>query len=395
MASGTQTESKIDRVRQELPGVLATGYFNAGTFGPIPRVAFEEAMALSGADFELGRISPGVYERSKERNLAAAAIAAEILGADPDEIALTHSTCEGLNSALMGMTWNVGDEIVTTSEEHPGLLSPLSMLARRFGVVNRIAHVGNGGSHVVEALAQQITSRTRVIALSHLLWSTGAVLPLREISELAREHELLVIVDAAQSAGQIPINLHDLGVDAYAMAGQKWLCGPEGTGFLYIKRDRFVDFLPTFVRYGQSEMSGFYMPPVGAARYEIGEFSGPAIAAQTATLRWLRDDVGLDWAYARTANLGARFHRLLSNTDGVEVITPAHAMAGMVNFNVVGMHPKEVSAALLEQGFTIRYVDSRPCLVSARASISWWNTEAEVDDLAQEVGKLASSSKTS
>lgn len=382
-------------MRQDLPGVLTTGYFNAGTFGPIPRVAYEEAAALSGADFELGRIGPGGYERSKERNLAAAAIAADILGADPDEIALTHSTCEGINTALMGMTWSVGDEIVTTSEEHPGLLLPLALLARRFGVVTRTAQVGNGGAHVVEAIAQQITSRTRVIALSHLLWSTGAVLPLREICDLAHEHELLVIVDAAQSAGQIPINLHELGVDAYAMAGQKWLCGPEGTGFLYIRRDRFVDFVPTFVRYGQFESTGYYMPPVGATRYEIGEFSGPAIAAQAATLRWLRDEVGLDWAYSRTANLGARFHRLLSNTAGVSVITPAHAMGGIVNFNVAGKHPKEVAAAVLEQGFTIRYVDSRPCLVSARASISWWNTEAEVDDLAQAIGNLAPSGSSS
>ncbi len=135
---------------------------------------------------------------------------------------------EGLGTALMGMTWSPGDEIITTFEEHPGLLLPLALLARRFGVVTRYADIGDGASGVVEALADRITSRTRVIALSHVLWSTGAVLPLREISELARQHELMVVVDGAQSAGQVPVDLHAMGIDAYAMAGQKWLCGPEG-----------------------------------------------------------------------------------------------------------------------------------------------------------------------
>src|SRR5690606_10990457 len=133
--------------------------------------------------------------------------------------ALTHSTCEGLNTALMGMTWDRGDEVITTSEEHPGLLKPLAQLGHRYGVVTRVAEIGDGGGDVVGAIAAQLTSATRVVALSHVLWSTGAVLPLREISDFARENELLVIVDGAQSGGQVPVDLHALGIDAYAMAG--------------------------------------------------------------------------------------------------------------------------------------------------------------------------------
>ena len=171
---------------------------------------------------------PAPTIENRERNRRFAAMAAAIFGADADEIALTHSATEGLGTALMGMTWSPGDEIVTTFEEHPGLLLPLALLARRFGVVTRYADIGDGASGVVEALASRITSRTRVIAVSHVLWSTGAVLPLREISELARQHELMVVVDGAQSAGQVPVDLHAMGIDAYAMAGQKWLCGPGG-----------------------------------------------------------------------------------------------------------------------------------------------------------------------
>ncbi len=383
------TDAKVDTLRAQLPAVQSTGYFNTGSNGPIPIVAFEAADAAARRELEQGRIVPGTYMENRDRNRRFAAMAATVFGADADEIALTHSATEGLGTALMGMTWSAGDEVITTFEEHPGLMLPLALLARRFGVVTRYANVGDGGSGVVEALADRITSRTRAIAISHVLWSTGAVLPLREISELARRHELMVIVDGAQSAGQVPVDLHAMGIDAYAMAGQKWLCGPEGTGLLYVRRARFADIAPTYARYGQFEPSGYFIPAEGAKRYEVGEFYSPAIAAQETALRWLRDEVGLDWAYDRVATLGADFRRRLTSIDGVTVITPGEPMAGLVNFTIANLSPQEVTAQLYDRGYTIRYVETAPCTVSARASIGWWNTEEEVEGLAAAIADLA------
>jgi L-cysteine/cystine lyase len=389
MAVETATDAKVDSLRAQLPAVQTTGYFNTGSNGPIPIVAFEAADAIARRELLQGRIVPGTYVENRERNRRFAAMAATIFGADADEIALTHSATEGLGTALMGMTWTPGDEIITTFQEHPGLMLPIALLARRFGVVTRYADIGDGASGVVEALASRITSRTRVIAVSHVLWSTGAVLPLREISALARQHELMVVVDGAQSAGQVPVDLHAMGIDAYAMAGQKWLCGPEATGLLYVRRDRFADIAPTFARYGQFEPSGYFIPAAGAMRYEIGEFYSPAVAAQEAALRWLRDEVGLDWAYDRIAALGADFRGRLTSTDGVTVITPSEPMAGLVNFTVDGLSPQEVTTQLYERGYIIRYVEIAPCTVSARASVGWWNTEEEVAGLAAAIVDLA------
>lgn len=388
MAIETRVHTKVDRLRAAMPAVLATGYFNVGTYGPLPEVALDAAESLLRADFERGRIAPGSYIHNRDRNRRVAALAAELFGADADEIALTHSASEGLNIALAGVRWDPGDEIVTTTEEHPGLLLPLALLSNRYGVVTRYAGIGGADAEVVAALEEKITSRTRAIALSHVLWSTGAILPLREICDMARQNNLLVIVDAAQSAGHVPIDLHATGVDVYAMAGQKWLCGPEGTGLVYVRRDRFSDIAPTYARYGQFDQGGYYLPGSGASRYEIGEFSGPAVSAQEATLRWLRDDVGLDWAYSRISDLGARFRRQIEAVPGVSVITPETAMGGIVNFNIENMLPQDVTTALFERGYTIRNVDTRPCTVSARASIGWWNTEDEVDGLSQAVADL-------
>lgn len=386
------TASKVSTLRAMLPAVDATGYFNAGTFGPMPSVALEAATSVLQREVGEGRIRPSGYAENRERNRRVAALASEIFGAGEDEIALTHSAGEGLNTALGGIEWRRGDEVVTTNEEHPGLLLPLAFLAHRKGVVTHYAAIGNGGGAVVDSIARLISNRTRVIALSHVLWSTGAVLPLRDVADLAAKHGAMVIVDAAQSAGHVPIDLDASGVDVYAMAGQKWLCGPEGTGFLYVRRNRFVDIAPIVARYGQFDTSGFCLPAPGAHRYESGEFSAPILAAQEATLTWLRDEVGFDWAYARIRDLGGRFHSRMSAIPGVRVITPENAMAGIVNFTIEGEPPSVVSSKLLDRGYTIRYVDTQPCVVSARASVSWWNTEEEVEGLSDAIAEIAAAS---
>jgi L-cysteine/cystine lyase len=158
---------------------------------------------------------------------------------------------------------------------------------------------------------------------------------------------------------------------------------------LYVRRDRFADIAPTYTRYGQFESSGYFIPAEGAKRYEIGEFYSPAVAAQEAALRWLHEEVGLDWAYDRVATLGAEFRRRLTSIDGVTVATPSEPMAGLVNFTIAGLSPQDVTSRLYERGYTIRYVEAAPCTVSARASIGWWNTEEEVAGLAAAVADLA------
>ena len=390
MVASVTVDSKLATLRGQLPALTQTGYFNAGTNGPLPRVAHETLVTAATRELEAGRIVPGVYQGNWERNRKVATLLASMFNADEDEFALTHSTTEGMGAALMGLTWRPGDEVVTTNREHPGLLSPLSLLAHRFGVTVRQADIGNGGGDVAAAIGSLVSARTRVIALSHVIWSTGAVIPLEEISALARQHGALVVVDGAQSAGQVPIDLHGSGVDAYALPGQKWLCGPEGTGALYVRRDRLADIAPTFLRYAQYEVSGYLIPAPGARRFEIGEFYSPSILAQNAALTWLRDEVGLDWAYARTVEMGQRVQRGVEQIEGVSVITPAHRAAGLICFTGEGITPQEITSQLYERGMTIRYVDVAPNPPIARVSAAWWNTEEEIDELLAAIAEIVS-----
>jgi L-cysteine/cystine lyase len=387
------TDPKVEAVRAAMPAARREGYFNAGTNGPLPAAVIETLVAAARREYEQGRIGPGLYEGLKEDWQRARERIASIFGADADEIALTRSTTDGVNIALHGLDWEPGDEIVTTSLEHPGIVTPLALLAHRYGVVIRVADIGDGGGDVVGAIAAKLTSRTRVVALSHVMWSTGAVIRLREVADLAHEHEALVVVDAAQAAGQVPVDLHALDVDAYALSGQKWLCGPGGTGALYVRRDRLADFKPTYLRMAMTDPTGYLLPAKGAARYEIGEFYNPEILGQLAGLAWLQDEVGLDWAYDRIAALGRRCFDGLNAINGVTLVTPRQRMAGLVCFTLDGMHPREVMDALDEKGYIIRYVENAPGPTVARVSTGWWCTEEEVDGFVAAVAEIATEAR--
>ena len=387
--------TKLDGIRAQLPAVFKKGYFNAGTNGPIPAPAHKAMVDTITREYENGRIGPGLYEGLFAEWAKVREVMAPIIGANTDEIALVRSTGEGLNIALAGLHWEAGDEIITTNLEHPCLFAPMFLLGSKYGVITRFADIGNGGGDVLGALEAQITRRSRVIAISHLQWSSGAIMPMKEICDLAHKHDILVLVDAAQSAGQMAIDVHDLGVDAYAIPGQKWLCGPGGTGGLYVANHRLADIKPTYLRYGQSDIQGGYiLPPAGAARFEMGELNNPAMLCQRAALEFLTNEVDLaGWGYPRIAELGKRCHAGLSKVDGVTVITPEHCMAGIVAFQVDGMTVQDVTTAAYDRGYTIRYVDYRPGPAIARVSNGWWNTEEEVDGLVAAIAEIAKSAK--
>ena len=387
-------QARLESIRAQLPASTATGYFNAGTNGPIPTVAHEAMASAAQLELERGRIGPGLYEGLFADLRNARDTFASLIGAGPLEIALMRSTTEGMNVVMMGLAWRPGDEVVTTQLEHICLFSLLGLLSHRHGVTIRTVDIGHGGGDVLGTLAAAVTPRTRAIAISHVQWSSGAVMPLKQIAEFARERGIITMVDAAQSAGQIPIDVHDLGVDAYAMAGQKWLCGPGGTGALYVRRDRLGDIRPTYLRYGAFDPHGFVVPPEGAARFEMGEMYNPAIRALDAGLSWFRDDVTLPWAYDRIAALARRLADGLATIPGVAVTTPRDRMAGLVCFTVEGMTPKSVSDAAYERGYTIRFVDQRPGPAVVRASTGWWCTEDEIDGLIAAIGGIARSAST-
>jgi L-cysteine/cystine lyase len=215
-------------------------------------------------------------------------------------------------------------------------------------------------------------------------------MPVRELADAAHRAGALLVIDAAQGAGEVPVDVRAMGVDAYACSGQKWLCGPSGTGALYVRPDRMDDFLVTFAGYGTGkvarDLSTFDLTD-GCHRFEAITIHGPSLDALRLGLEWLRgDEVGLPWAHERIAALGRRCHAALSAQPGVRMLSPVDAIAGLVSFTVEGVEPDRVTVALEGRGFYIRHVEFPS---ANRISTGFYNTEDEIDAVAAAVGELA------
>ncbi|HEX9036292.1 MAG TPA: aminotransferase class V-fold PLP-dependent enzyme [Ktedonobacterales bacterium] len=341
-------------------------------------------------ELEAGRIHAAAFPDMQEEKRRARLGLASVFNCDARDVAMTHCTTEGINIVLSGMSWQPGDEIITSSTEHPGILHPVYQLHQRYGVRIRLTEIGKPGVDDVAALKAAITPRTRAVALSHVSWSTGVVLPLSQLIEVTHSVGALFLCDGAQSGGMIPLNVRELDVDAYAISGQKWLCGPEGTGGLYVRPDRIGEIQPSYmgyfsVRSGMSDYDGNYVPSQGALRYEATTLNPATVAGLRASLDWLSLDVGWQWAHARIARLGRLCHDALSPLPGVKVLTPREAMAGLVHFTIRGAPAPEAVKALDSGGILVRAIPSTDLI---RASVGFYTLESEIALLAERVGAL-------
>lgn len=377
---------KITMIREAIPASQNTVYFNTGSVGPISTITSAAIQESNASELRDGRANMAGFMAMMQNKTDLRQAFADLVKAKPAEIALTHHTTDGMNIAAHGLAWQAGDEIITTTLEHPGGLLPLYVLRQRFGVTVRVIDLPAdiAPEEVVARLEAAITPRTRLLAMSHVGWNTGMRMPLAEIVAMAHRHHVLTLFDGAQAAGAIPLDLPASGVDFYTVSGQKWLGGPEGTGALYVRGESLSRLSPTFVGYssmdmiGRHDWTGYFLPQPDARRFEVGTVYRPAIKAMLANLRWLAHEVGWDWIHARIAALHDYSRAALTAMPGVTVISPRGPQAGLVVFNLAGYDPARVTLKLGEENIIVRFIGEPYAL---RISTGFYNTEADVDRL--------------
>ena len=390
---------RVEEIREEMPAVLNTVYLNTGTCGPLPRRTVAAMQEVQQEELLHGRIAPNHYPHLFEAIQGVKAVAAEILHCEPSELALSRHTTDGMNLALAGYPWKAGDEILLSNLEHPSGLLPTFLARRRFGVGVRVADIALGEGEtaaIVEAFEREITPQTRMLVLSHIPYTTGTVLPLKEIVALAHSHNVLVTADGAQSFGQIPLDLHDLEVDYYACPGQKWMCGPEGTGLFYARAQSLAELEQTFVgpfgmrMHTLDYLGGTFETAEGTGRFDVGSANLGLLVGQQMSMQWIGNDLGLDWVTTRITALGIYAYTRLSELSGVRVVTPPERMAGLVAFVVQGIDAEELSNRLhKEHNVTIRYVDTYINNPRAnRLSAGFYNTPEDIDRLVEAIAVI-------
>jgi L-cysteine/cystine lyase len=376
----------IQRIRQEMPATTKHIYLNAGTFGPLPICVVQAMQEHLQAEWQNGRLGAAAFENMKNIYDDAHAKVARLLHADASEIALTDNTGEGCNIISYGFNWHEGDEVITTNHEHTSALVPLYQIRNRYGVVIRIADLGPVAAEpAFTAIADLVTPRTRLIVLSHVTWTTGAVLDVSAVTRMGRERGIPVLIDGAQSAGAIAVDVKALDIDFYAIPMQKWLCGPDGTGALYVRKQALDYAAPTYVGYWsikheEGHLEGFELAE-GAQRFEVGGRQMAAVAGQCAVLNWLEEMVGYQWLFERISSLSAYTYHALKALPGVTMLTPRPGASGLVSFLLEGRDVKAVVKQLSDEHNI--YIRDIPSTKSLRISTGFYNTEEEIDTLVQ------------
>lgn len=374
----------LQQIREAMPATTEHVYLNTGTFGPMPSCVIRAMEDFLQHSWSNGRLGAAAFEEMGNVYDSARKGIARLLHAQDGETALTDNTGEGLNIIIHGFNWHEGDEVITTNHEHFSALAPLYQLRERYGIVIRVADIGpRGDQPAAEAIADLITSRTRLIVLSHVDWMTGAVLDVGAVAALGRERDIPVLVDGAQSAGAIPIDVKALDVDFYAIPMQKWLCGPDGTGGLYVSNEALNSVTCTYVGYfsAKHEENIEWELADTAQRFELGGRQTAAVAGQAAALKWMAETIGMDWIYKHISDLNTYTCDALQTIPGVTLLTPQPGASGLVAFTFSDHDDAEVVTHLAEKhNISIRNIHSNHAL---RVSTGFYNTEEDIDKLVQ------------
>lgn len=381
-------------IRAQIPTTQNCIYLNTGWSGPSPRPVLERIKDYLELEASLGPASIAMIEIHEQTIIEARGAAARIVNASPEEIALVENTTEGINLVLNGLPWQEGDEVVTCDLEHSSGLVPCYFLQKRHGVKVRVVKLEDAqdAETILGRLEESLTHRTRLLCLSHIMYCNGLRLPLREIQEMARERGALLLVDGAQSVGQIEVDVKALGCDFYAFPGHKWLLGPEGVGALYIRRELIESLQPAKVAFwavSSYDHEGNFTPITDSIRkFELTTQSIALQAGFAEAVRFL-EQIGQNRIESRIMQLASDFRDKLSQIPGVMLHGPEHPelASGLVSFSLQGLDAEAVTGHLWD-----RYRIAARSLewpASTRLSLEFFNTEEELEQTLQAIGRLA------
>jgi selenocysteine lyase/cysteine desulfurase len=378
-----------ETVRAAFPGLSAGAYLNTGTYGIMPEPALTTFIDLI-ADYErYGLFSTsGLHQKMARTREDVAAL----LGTTASQIAFTGNATDGTNLVLAGLDWKAGDEVITTDEEHEAIVHPLLYLQCTKGIVVRRVRVSADPAVMQRRCEEVASNRTRLLAFSHVTCESGTRLPAAAMCAWAARHEVLSLVDGAQSLGVIPTDADQIGCDFYTGNGHKWLCGPKGTGIFYASPAQLEALAPAHVGAGTLEVADVEaceaIPWSTGRRFEFGTRATALYAGLGESLAWL---VGLGWdaITTYTARLSGDLKRRIQARPYLRLLTPEafSQSAGLTTFVMEGWQAGELSGELMRrEKIRVRVI---PHYNALRISTTYFNNEEDLDLLMATLDAIA------
>ncbi|WP_071188017.1 aminotransferase class V-fold PLP-dependent enzyme [Trichormus sp. NMC-1] len=370
--------------RAQFPALGNKVYFNYGGQGPMPQGAMDAISQTQAHIQDIGPFGTEAYGWISPQMQATRQAIASVLNVPSDTITLTGNVTIGCNIGMWGINWQAGDHLLLSDCEHPGVIATAQEISRRFAVEVSICPLKatlNEGDPL-SIIAESLRPNTRLVVLSHVLWNTGQVLPLDKIVEICTNNNSLLLVDAAQSVGVLPLNLTDLGVDFYAFTGHKWLCGPAGVGGLYVRPEARESLQPTFIGLDGIITNNQAQPvnwqPDGR-RYEVSTLATPLYVG-------LREAIAIHqkWGtaaerYEQICHNSEYLWEKLTNLPEVKCLKNSPPESGLVSFQLANNQPSLKLVQFLEaQKILTRTIANPNCI---RVSVHYLTLKSEIDQL--------------
>ncbi|MBD2391351.1 aminotransferase class V-fold PLP-dependent enzyme [Aphanizomenon flos-aquae NRERC-008] len=375
--------NKLHHHRAQFPALSNKIYFNYGGQGPMPQGAMD-AIAQSQAHIQhLGPFGNAAYGWISPQIQASREAIASTLNIPSNTITLTGNVTIGCNIAMWGIDWQPGDHLLLSDCEHPGVIATAQEIARRLAIevttCPLMATLNEGNP--ISIIAENLRPRTRLVVLSHVLWNTGQVLPIDKIVELCRSNNSLLLIDAAQSVGVLPVDLTALGVDFYAFTGHKWLCGPAGVGGLYVRPETRENLHPTFIGLNgvttnsQAQPTGWQ--PDGR-RYEVSTLSTPLYIGLKAAITIHEQWGTAEKRYEQICKNSQYLWQKLTSLSNVKCLKNSPPESGLVSFQLTNQTSIKLVQYLESQQILTRTISQPNCI---RISVHYLTLESEIDEL--------------
>lgn len=389
------TPYPLDSLRNAIRILDEWTYLNTGTVGVMAEPVLEAMLGYMTA-YERGGHTAQVMAIDSYEN--ARNVLSELLGVDPQDATFNRNASDGINLIAAGFPLQAGDEVITSSEEHPAMIIPWLAACEKAGAKLRYVDISPDPEELKRHISAVLTNQTRIIAISHVSCETGTRIPVEVIREVAGDG-VAILVDASQSVGQFPVNIPDLNADFVIGNGHKWLAGPKGTGFAWL-RPESIDLIRPAYFHGETVSPGwtreYYQqspPPSlasreGASRFEFGTRSWHLYGALADAILY-QQKIGWTAIFDHVKRMSGQMKEQLAEIPGVRVVTPEswEESSGIVTFTVEGLAGTEVSSRLwTDYRIAQRRVESPS---ATRVSATYFTSPADIEALINAVDSLA------
>jgi len=386
----------IEKLRADTPGTQAVIHFNnAGCSLPV-----KESIDIITEYLQLEATLGGYEVKNKYEHVINEfySEAAQLINASADEIAIVGNASDGINKMLFSIPWEAGDVILTTEVEYGNCYLNYLKLKEVKGIEIKIVPSDDDGNILLEKMEEMISTKVKLIAVTHIPTNSGLIMPAEEIGKIAKKHNILYLLDACQSVGHIPVDVKKIQCDFLSTTSRKYLRGPRGLGFIYVRKEVLKKLTPATLdmETAQWKDADNYELESNIKIFEQWEKSYALVLGFSKALSYL-NELGVENTWKRIQQLSSYLRSELEKKFGIEVTDIGKNKCGIVTFSVAGVDPEILTNALLQQGVNIssslRFssiidMDKRGLTGVCRASVHYYNTEDEIDILVDKVEQI-------